>query len=68
MLLHSFCKEITELQCEEFTGKIRIALANPHTEFAGVKIKFIIDIADLEPSNLASESSSTEEDVIIRVF
>lgn len=33
-----------------------------------MEIKFIIDITDLEPLNLAYKSSNTEEDVIIRGF
>lgn len=35
---------------------------------SGMKIKFIIDISDLEPLNQAYKSSDTEEDVIIPVF
>lgn len=33
-----------------------------------MKAKFIIDISDLEPLNLAYKAAKTEEDFIIHVF
>ncbi len=59
------------ISCEEFIPpftKKPDTFGKSRDRIAGTKIKFIIDISDLEPLNLAYKSSNTEEDVIIHVF